>query len=85
LEESNPPSRASGHLTYLYCDGVMNHLWSFMLSGYSWEIAEYARSVYMAFDEGEYRHPNDPTDASPEVMYTKPMIAEILAKENRVS
>ncbi|MBI3230160.1 MAG: hypothetical protein HYZ45_08315 [Burkholderiales bacterium] len=36
-------------------------------------------AVYQAFDAGEYYHPGDGFEVSPEDKYTKPVIAEILA------
>ena len=36
--------------------------------------------VYLAFDEGEYRHENDEPEADPVQTYTHPMVAEIVSE-----
>ena len=69
-----------GRLDFSFCDGAINNLYGFMMT----EMTEapfpaYAYSVFLAFDEGEYHHRKDPPNASPEELYTKPMIAEIIS------
>lgn len=71
----------SGDLSFDFCDAVMNHVYSFMLLKHEMAPPDYSYSVFLAFDEGEYQHPNDSDDSSPEELYTKPMIAEILASD----
>jgi hypothetical protein len=36
--------------------------------------------IYLAFDEGEYRHENDEPEADPVQTYTHPMVAEIVSE-----
>jgi hypothetical protein len=76
---------ASGELSFDFCDGVMNHLYSFVMLNYEMTPPEYSYSVFLAFDEGEYHHQNDPEGSSPEELYTKPMIREILASDAQVT
>jgi hypothetical protein len=71
----------SGELPFGFCDGVMNHVYSFMNLNHDMAPPAYSYSVFLAFDEGEYQHEDDPKDSSPEELYTKPMIAEILASD----
>ena len=76
---------ASGEFPFGFCDGVMNHLYSFMLLNHDMTPPDFSYSVFLAFDEGEYQHRDDPEDSSPEELYTKPMIAEILASDAQVT
>ena len=69
---------SSGELDFGFCDGVMNRLYGRLMTRDE-AIPEYTFSVFLAFDEGEYHHRDDPEDSSPEELYTKPMIADILA------
>jgi hypothetical protein len=36
--------------------------------------------VYLAFDEGEYRHENDEPEGDPVQTYTHPMVAEVVSE-----
>ncbi len=36
--------------------------------------------IFLAFDEGEYRHRNDEPEADPVERYTRPMLTEILSE-----
>ncbi len=76
---------ASGELTFLFCDGVMNHLFSFMTVTHDEAPPPYTWSVFAAFDEGEYTHPSDPPGSSAEELYTKPMIAKLLADDHQIT
>ena len=62
-------------LTFEFCDAVVNDLHSVIT------FADKARpalfwKVYLAFDQGEYRHENDEPEADPVQTYTHPMVAE---------
>jgi hypothetical protein len=76
---------AEGRLSFGFCDGVMNHLYSYMLLEHDRVPPDFSYSVFLAFDEGEYQHRGDPEDSSPEDLYTKPMIAEILTSDAQVT
>jgi hypothetical protein len=70
----------SGRLTFSFCSGVMDSLFSdLVFTAHPFQVSNYCFSVFGAFDRGEHRHPNDPLDVSPEELYTKPLIAEIMA------
>jgi hypothetical protein len=75
---------SSGELDFGFCDGVMNQLYGTLMT---WDepMPNYTYSVFFAFDEGEYHHQNDPEGSSPEDLYTKPMIREILASDAQVT
>lgn len=64
-------------LSYDFCDAVVNRLFHVAIDG---EPPDLLWSVYLAFDEGEYHHPGDAADVDPVEVYTRPMIAEILAE-----
>ena len=72
---------AKGDLPFLFCDSVANHIFSFMIAFYQKPPPEFAYSVFLAFDQGEYRRAKDPVGSSLEELYTKPMIAMILGGE----
>ena len=76
---------SSGEFSFGFCDAVMNHVYSFMLLKHDMAPPDFSYSVFLAFDEGEYQHRDDPEDSSPEELYTKPMIAEILASDAQVT
>jgi hypothetical protein len=76
---------ASGELSFDFCDAVMNHMYSFMMLNYDMAPPDYSYSVFLAFDEGEYQHRDDPENSSSEDLYTKPMIPEILASDAQVA
>ena len=75
---------SSGELDFEFCDGVMNCLYGRLMTRDE-PMPDYTYSVFLAFDEGEYQHQGDPEDSSPEELYTKPMIAEILASDAQVT
>jgi hypothetical protein len=69
----------NSQLTFEFCDAVVNDLHSVIT------FADEARPdlfwrVYLAFDEGEYRHENDEPEADPVQTYTQPMVAEIVSE-----
>ncbi len=74
----------SGDLTFEFCDAVVNGLYAVLIEGLSrepqqpWPDLFY--QVFVAFDEGEYRHKADAADVDPIAKYTKPMIGSIVAE-----
>ena len=66
-------------LNFRFCDSVMNHLSAYMMLKHKRVLPTYSLSVFLAFDEGEYRHSGDAAGSSAEQLYTKPMIAKILS------
>lgn len=72
-------SYCAGNWSFEDADGAMNHLWAFLSFQKDCEIPPYFYSVYDAFDAGEYYHSGDSRDASPEQLYTKPLIAKIVS------
>jgi hypothetical protein len=76
---------SDGRFAYTFCDSAMNALFAFTTNRIVDHpskdfLPDYSYSVYLAFDEGEYRHRNDPPNVSSEELYTKPMIARIISK-----
>ena len=64
-------------LSFEFCDAVVNDIHRVIT------FADESRpalfwDVYLAFDEGEYYH-NDKRDEDPVEVYTRPMIARIVA------
>jgi hypothetical protein len=73
---------ASHHLSYDISDSIMNHV-----MGYCCRLEKFPElmwSVYLAFDRGEYYHPEEDHDLHPSERYTRPMIMEILSKHSIV-
>ncbi|HEV7307417.1 hypothetical protein [Ensifer sp.] len=71
-----------GVLTYVFCDGVMNDLWSAVQEGFgSGHNAppQPFYDVYEAFDAGEYHRQEDGSD-DPVADFTDPLIAELAAR-----
>ena len=69
---------ASGALGFPECDAVMNNLHSWSLFNRERLLPDQAHQVFLAFDEGEYRHPEDGADVDTEEKYTRSMIMDIL-------
>jgi hypothetical protein len=74
---------SEGTTGYVASDRIMNALFSAVtteafLSRTNCAVPPLVISVYQAFDEGEYVHPNDSPEDNQELKYTKPMIAAIL-------
>ncbi|MBV1774263.1 hypothetical protein KSF73_00900 [Burkholderiaceae bacterium DAT-1] len=81
---------ATEQLAYDEADAVMNAAFCLATSPELW--AAYDRTapedvmrVYMAFDEGEYHHPDDARDIDPEIKYTKPLITQFLRDKQLTS
>jgi hypothetical protein len=69
---------ASGEMHFPECDAVMNTLHSWSLLNRDSLLPEPAYQVFLAFDNGEYRHAADAADVDTEAKYTRPMITELL-------
>jgi hypothetical protein len=67
----------SSELTFEFCDMVVNDL-STPVTNTSGPKPQDFWEVYSAFDEGEYYH-GDNRDEDPVEVYTRPMIARIVA------
>ena len=65
-------------LTFEFCDAVMNDLHGVIIS-FDDVRPDLFWTVFEAFDEGEYIHPDRP-DADPIETYTRPRIVEIVGK-----
>lgn len=71
-----------GELTYGFCDGVMNDLWSAVQAGFHTghnTVPEPFYEVYEAFDAGEYHRAKYGGD-DPIANFTDPSIAELVAR-----
>ncbi|MDB5979106.1 MAG: hypothetical protein JWQ69_121 [Pseudomonas sp.] len=69
----------SGSLTYDFCDCVMNGIFIAITDlSMSADIPQPAFSIYLAFDEGEWRRAGDSTDICPWEKYTRPRVEAIL-------
>jgi hypothetical protein len=75
----------NGDFDFGFCDGVMNHLFAFTTMRGEAAMPPYSHAVFLAFDDGEYHHQDDPPDASPEELYTKPQIRDIIGRGHAVT
>ena len=72
---------AEKRLSFAFCDMVMDHLFRCLTAEYHEPPSDFSYAVFSAFDEGEYHHTPDPLSASAEELYTRPLIAKIIADE----
>jgi hypothetical protein len=73
---------AAKHLSYDNADSMVNHV-----MGYCCRLEKFPElmwSIYLAFDRGEYYHPDENQDEHPSERYTRPMILEILSQQAMV-
>jgi hypothetical protein len=73
----------AGRMSFERADTIMNTLWTICVSldfCEDYDIPEVTTMVYLAFDAGEYHRQDDPPGTDPELKYTKPLIAELLAE-----
>lgn len=71
-------------LSYTFCDGVMNDLWSGVQEGFgpdNNQVPEPFFEIYEAFDAGEYYRKPDKSD-DPVAEITDPAIAELARRFN---
>ena len=64
-------------MPFAFCDAIINDIFRVLIPNN--EHSELFWSMFLAFDEGEYFHNNDRGE-DPEEKYTRPIIAEIVAK-----
>lgn len=73
----------SSELSFQFCDAVIYDLHSIIT------FADEARptlfcEIFVAFDEGEYRHRNDELGTDPVEKYTLPMLAQITSRNAEI-
>ena len=71
---------AEGQLSFNDAAAAINFMWSessFGLSGF-------AKDVFLAFDDGEHLPANDSPETDPVEKYTRPQIADLLARRPQV-
>ena len=68
---------ARGEWDFSLCDAAMNRLIAFA----NYQLPNYSRAVFEAFDQGEYHHRQDSPDVDPQEKYTKPRIARLITNE----
>lgn len=71
---------ASGRLRFEDADAVANFLWAES----SFNLAGFAKDVFMAFDDGEYLASGDDAGTDPVKKYTHPQVLELLARTSQV-
>jgi hypothetical protein len=59
-------------------DSVANSLHGWSMTHRDSMLPEPANGIFLAFDEGEYRHQGDSESVDNEAKYTRPMIIEVL-------
>lgn len=67
----------NSELTFTFCDAVVNDIHD-VITCAGEDRPELFWNVFLAFDNGEYRHKDNP-GADPVAAYTRPMIEEIVA------
>ncbi|WP_431226887.1 hypothetical protein [Burkholderia contaminans] len=67
-----------GRRDFTFCDSAANN----MMYLAEWNLAEFAWSVFLAFDNGEFYRSEDSEEIDPSEKYTKPMMRRALS--NRV-
>ncbi|MBB3262197.1 hypothetical protein F4827_007054 [Paraburkholderia bannensis] len=66
-----------GRRDFTFCDSVANN----MMPLAEWNLTDFAWSVFHAFDNGEFYHPEDSRDVDPVEKYTRPMLRQALAEK----
>ena len=69
-------------LTYSFCGGLMNDLWSAVQAGFSAgnnQVPQPFFEIYEAFDAGEFHRKDDRSD-DPVADFTNPLIAELVTR-----
>jgi hypothetical protein len=72
-----------GDLSFEVADCALNSL-SAYCSQLDVMLPSYANDVYLAFDQGEYKHADDEVGTDPEVKYTKSQIREIVMRDRKL-
>jgi hypothetical protein len=75
---------SAGDMNFQDCDRVVNSLHSWSVTERDCLLPEPAHQVFLAFDEGEYRHRGDDDEVDTEAKYTRPMIAKLLREIDAV-
>ena len=70
------------NITFEVADCAMNSVDAYCLAQYDVTLPSYARDVYYAFDQGEFKHPKDGASVDPEVKYTKSEIQAIVVRDH---
>jgi hypothetical protein len=71
-----------GHLTYSFCDWLMNELWRAVQASFtngSNRVPEPFYEIYLAFGAGEYHRSEDKSD-DPVAAFTDPLIADLVSR-----
>jgi hypothetical protein len=74
---------AADRIPFDVADAAMNRLFAFAYLGDEDFLPPFSREVFEAFDDGEYRHSDDPPDTDPVQKYTRPQILEIVSRGRR--
>lgn len=72
---------AENNLSFSTADAAMNALHVYVSNEFDVRLPSYAWEVFLAFDEGEYRHAGDPEGIDPEQKYTRPAISSIVVRD----
>ncbi|MEN1836432.1 hypothetical protein AAIM60_26525 [Pseudomonas lijiangensis] len=69
----------AGALTYEFCEGVMNGVIAAIVDvGMTNDMPQPAFSLYQAFDQGEWRRRDDPSETDPGEKYVRPLVVQIV-------
>ena len=72
---------AVGNLPFEIADAAMNALEGYAQFVLDADLPPYSWEVYLAFDQGEFHHPEDQRSVDPEQKYTRPAILSILERQ----
>jgi hypothetical protein len=71
----------SGILDFTTADVAMNSIENYVLGTYEVTLPSFAYDVYLAFDQGEYRHKGDADTVDSAEKYTKPRLQALFTLE----
>jgi|SRR5579859_6754224 len=72
---------AEGVYSWSYGDAAMNNLFRYAYPATNTCLPKFAFKVFIAFDDGEYIHAEDPKGFDPELR-TKTLLAELVGKKD---
>ena len=68
-------------MSFEVADIAMTSLNSYCLFQYDVSLPSYAQDVYVAFDQGEFKHTEDDASVDPEMKYTRPEIQALAIRD----
>ena len=69
----------TNQMAYELADTAINSVRGYSLKTESTSLPEPCSEIYLAFDRGEFLHPDESPDFDPVEAYTRPLLKEIMA------